>query len=259
MKRFTIMLCLLASAAYGVDVRLGPISGLTWTGSGSTRVATWAAGAAVDPTLLFEWHCETNDVTLGTPAGYSVGATVGTVVNTPAWSTNAQDGTYSLYADGNNDRVNFTWTNSAATGILKIESGTIDFYFNPDTHAGTILFYLGSSGSDRLYATLDANRYVALNHVAGGTVRSARTKLSVWTSNTWYHAKCRWDTTAHGGNYIQVTCDTTNGEANAELGTGTSALGTWAGVNSGVLKIGDADGNNVKVRLDNIKVYNVWK
>jgi len=46
MNRLTIALTalLLCGTAFAVDVVLGPASGLTWTGSGTTRVATWAAG-----------------------------------------------------------------------------------------------------------------------------------------------------------------------------------------------------------------------
>jgi len=48
MKRLTLILCFCASLATAADIHLGTLSGLTWTGSGTTRVATWATGGG-DP------------------------------------------------------------------------------------------------------------------------------------------------------------------------------------------------------------------
>jgi len=70
MNRLTIALTalLLCGTAFAVDVVLGPASGLTWTGSGTTRVATWAPASTPQADAYFG-NCDSNGAPL---AGYGV-------------------------------------------------------------------------------------------------------------------------------------------------------------------------------------------
>lgn len=68
MNRSTIALTalLLCGTAFAVDVVLGPASGLRWTGSGTTRVATWAPASTPQADAYFG-NCDSNGAPL---AGY---------------------------------------------------------------------------------------------------------------------------------------------------------------------------------------------
>lgn len=206
--------------------------------------------------LLFSWHCENDDVTLGTPCGCSVGDTTGTAASGAVLSTDQkQDGTYSLSIPTVSDYYGFTW---ASSDILNPNAGTIDFWFRYAYITAGTPIYFWVDVNNRIYVNPDvSNTYLAATHISGGTISSGRTGVSVVTSNTWYHAKIRWDTTAHSGLYLKVTCDTTTGESN-DAGQGTNPLGTWAGT-SGTLNIGDYLGNGGSFYVDNIKIYNNWQ
>lgn len=240
----------LAQVGRGIRA-LGAIAG--------TTIARVVA-AVVPSNLLFAWHCETTDVTTGTPAGSSVGDTTAIAVGTIAISTaQFQDGTHSVLFTNPSGRYEFAW----ADDIMKPNAGTADFWIYVDStgNKDVDLLYLFVDGSNRIRINYDStNGYIAVQHIAGGTLSNGRTNTSVITTNTWYHCKVRWSTVAQSGLYLKVTANTTDGETNS-ADNGTSALGTWSG-SSGTFNVGDPTGNNQSgslVYIDDIAIYNNWQ
>lgn len=214
-------------------------------------------GAAATGTL-FEWHCETLDVTTGTPSGSSVNDTTGTASSLAAITgLQFQDGSNSLSIPTTSDYVTFSW--DSTTPILNPSSGTLEFYVRFATFADTdlIVFYIDGNNRMRLYFD-SANSYLGADYFGNGNVVHGRTNVSVITSlATWYHCKVRWDTSPHSSIYFQATADTTTGEGNAG-GFGTDAITTFLG-SSGSLNFGDFGGGSGAVFfLDNIKISDTW-
>lgn len=207
--------------------------------------------------MLFEWHCETTDVTTGTPAGSSVGDKTATANGAVSISPlQFQDGANSILVAGASQYYIFDW--ASGTPIVDPLAGTIDFYVRFTTIADQALIYLEVDGSNRIVVSVDSgNSYINTLHQAGGTSSNARTNVGAITTGTWYHVKVRWDHTAHSGLYVKTTCDTTTGEGNS-ADNGTNALGTFAG-SSGFLNIGDRVGYSGVYHIDNIKIYSSWQ
>ena len=146
---------------------------------------------------------------------------------------------------------------------MQTNAGTFDFWIYVDStgNKDVDLLYLYVDGNNRIRVNYDSsNGYIAVQHIAGGNLSSGRTNTSVITTNTWFHCKVRWDTSAHSGLYLKVTADTTTGESNS-ADSGTTALGTWSGA-SGTFSVGDPTGNDGAsplVYIDVINTYNNWQ
>jgi len=222
-----------------------------------------AAAVAVesDPTLLLEWHCETNNVLMGTPIGYSVGSNVLTKVFSPVFSSAVKyDGSYSLYSASSGARYDLFWSTNTSP-VMAISSGTIDFWFyQTGLGYGTAIELYTGDANNKIYIQLaGSNGKISLTHVAGGTTRNAFTTAGAVTSNEWNHVKARWSSAGVGGKYIKVTVDRTTGESAQDTSTGGSALGSWSTTNNGAVRFGDSQYNGMLVYIDNVKIYNTWK
>ena len=219
-----------------------------------------AGGGTIDPALLFNWNCETNDVRLGVPVGYSVGTNIGVRNGSPVFSTNrVYNGTFSLYNSADGANYAFGWSTNASP-IINMSTGTIDLwiYIGGLTYGSPVRLVTGDANNKLLLWLTGGNAKVRLQHIAGGTSRDAYTSGGV-TSNAWNHIKARWSSTSVGGYYSKVTVNTTDGESNQDTSTGQSALGSWSTTNSGFLQFGDTEYNGIRVYIDAINVYNTWK
>lgn len=220
-----------------------------------------AGGDSCTGDLLFSWHGENLDVTVGSPAGCSAGDTTGTAVSAAAIDTDGtpapKDGSGACSFPTAGDSFSFT---ISSEDIIKHASGTLDTWL-----------YISTFDSDAtlLKAAVDTNNYVdvrlktsttnqlRLVHNAGATTRMATTTVSGGLSlSTWYHVIAKWDETAHGSNYLSICVDETNGTTNC--GDTPSALGTWAGTLS-TLSIGEVWGIAAATFLDNLKIYGTWQ
>lgn len=209
--------------------------------------------------LLFSWHMENDDVTLGGVAGgvnngCSDNDTTATRASAAAISdTQAQDGTYSLSCPTSLDNAAF----SIPTGF--------------STNTGTVVLYVYVttffSDATLFRAYVDAQNYISIIlktsaettsqirgvHMAGNTARLA---TSAYTggipSNQWLKVIFKWSNTAVSGKYLSLTID------DANEGSATLALGSWEGSLS-TMVIGEVAGNPAAFFLDDIKVYNTWQ
>jgi hypothetical protein len=156
MKRVIIILCLCAAVANSADVVLGPLSGLSWSGSGTTRVAYWGAAEppgdlhwfdpystnTIGTVFLLDWP--TNTVagrgTIGT--GWDAGATNGaatagvvthvpTITNGPTW---ANLGTNSL------GDVNYGWEFDGVNDYMSVDNRG-DYSFGDGTNDSPFTIY----------------------------------------------------------------------------------------------------------------------
>lgn len=226
-----------------------------------------AASAATDSctgNLLFSWHMEDTDVTLGGVAGgvnngCSAGDTTMTATGagTELSSTVYKDGAKAIYAPGTNHYYEASVTSG---DIVKYDAGTVDLWVYVTTFSsGAYSFFTqvsDTSNSIQVRQQTATTQQFRLTHTAGGTTRSATTAISGGFANdTWYHVIAKWDTTAHGSDYGSICADTTTGTSNC--GVFTSALGTWAG-DITVVRFGQA-GNATTQYIDNVKVYSTWQ
>jgi hypothetical protein len=218
-----------------------------------------AVGAAVDPTLLFNWNCETNDVRLGVPVGYSVGTNIGTKAFAVFSTDRVYNGTFSLYNNADGGNHSFAWSTNASP-IINVNTGTLDLwiYVGGPTYGTPIRLTSGDANNKLMLWLTGGNAKVRLQHIAGGTSRDAYSTGGV-TSNAWNHIKARWSATSVGGYYSKITVNTTDGESNQDTSTGQSALGSWSTTNSGFLQFGDTEYNGMRIYIDAIYIYNTWK
>lgn len=207
--------------------------------------------------LLFSWHMENDDVTLGGVAGgvnngCSDNDTTATRASAAAISdTQAQDGTYSLSCPTALDNAAF----SIPTGF--------------STNTGTVVLYVYVttffSDATLFRAYVDAQNYISIIlktsttsqirgvHMAGNTARLATSTYNGGIpSNQWLKVIFKWSNTAVSGKYLSLTID------DANEGSATLALGSWEGSLS-TMVIGEVHGNAAAFFLDDIKVYNTWQ
>jgi hypothetical protein len=209
-----------------------------------------SASAPVVPNLLFEWHGET------TTATYSKGDASATANASVALSTTQfYDGAKAIKISGANDRYVFDWTDSPA--IVNPNVGTLEFRIWFTTVGDQSIFELLVDANNRIAITIDTGGYLLLRHVAGGTTSLARTIFPILTTGVWHHVKARWDTTAHNGLYLSISCDQDQGETNSAA-NGTDVLGTWAGT-TGSVRIGDITGVAGVYYIDALYIYDIWK
>lgn len=225
-----------------------------------------SASASTDSctgTLLFSWHMENTDVTLGGVAGgvnngCSVGDTTATLTSATISTTQKNDGSKSLSCGARNYFAAF---DISSEDIIKHAAGTIDIWVYVDTFASgspIVYAYIDASNVIKLHTITSGTNQFRLTHKAGGTERAATTAVSGGlTEDTWYHIIAKWDETVHTADYLNICADGTNGTTNC--GAGTSALGTWAG-DLTALRIGDPNlVTGIATFIDNIKIYSTWQ
>ena len=131
--KLAVALCLVALSAIADDVVLGSASALQWTGSGTTRIATFAAGGAYYPTdsLVAYWPGgETNDsfssntCTITSAAltnGQSGAANKAYYYNGSAYLTPANQGNFNF--DSTNALSIVAWINPNSTSAYNVIAG----------------------------------------------------------------------------------------------------------------------------------------
>jgi len=205
------------------------------------------------PNLLFEWHMEDLTVGSGVPYGCSDGDITATLVSSASLTTTqSQDGDYSLYAPTSGDHAAFT---ISGEDLIKHSSGTIDVWVRPVTSNNyTSIVHAYYDPTNHVIMDIDESSLFRMKVVSD--VLSQVTSTQTITPDTWYHVIAKWDAVAHGGYYIEICADTTNGTTNcASSGT---AFGAWAGTLT-TLRIGEAAGVSSELYVDNLKIYGTWQ
>lgn len=260
MKRLLLifLLLLIASPAYPFGTAMTAVCS---SGGGAAAAATDSCTGG----LLFSWHCENVDVTLGGVAGgvnngCSAGYTTATANSSAAINADhtAQDGTNHCDFPTASDRYLFT---VSSNDIANPAAGTVIFYLKLQTP-------LQYNGLFRLYA--DANDYLkiaistadkdelTLSYSGNGTIKTITTSGINMTTGVWYKITAKWSVAgvSEGGTkYLSIDVDDATGTrayGTAALTAFTDALGTDG------LQFGETDGYASDFQIDNIKVYDSW-
>lgn len=231
---------------------------------GASSGAVAAASDSCTGHLLFSWHCENEDVTLGGVAGgvnngCSVGDTTATANSSAAIDSGLyQDGAKSCDFPGNLDYYSFTVTPEETKGegdICNLSYGTFDFYFYYTAFwTGQNIVACGSS-TEYVYVRMeyvDPNALLKFYHLAGGTARYVNSSVNM-SSATWYHVVAKWSKDDTGAtNYLQICVDDqcANNTAFA-LGTPTTDLSTFT--------VGPMGNYAFDIHIDNLKIYDNWQ
>jgi hypothetical protein len=254
MKRILLILGLLVLLCSPAIARM---TVLVLGGGGGGASADSCSGG-----LIFSWHGEDADVTVGTPTGCSAGDETGTASSgATISSTQKKDGSNSVSIPTSSDYYSFTLSSS---DIFNDDAGTVDFWIYMDTHSnhGGILRFQETAGTDEIYIRMEesgGNDELQVWHEGNSVERTAYTSVGPITEDTWYHVIVKWDTvSAHGGNYLSICADTTNGTTNC--GTNASQPSSLSD-DSGTLVIGDFAGWNGGdgYYLDLFKIYDSWQ
>ena len=210
-----------------------------------------AGGDSCTGTLLFSWHGENADVTLGTPAGCSAGDTVGTAVsganisNTQFW-----DGGNSVSFPTVGDYYTFD-----SASIFSSTEGTIVFKLYP-TAIGSGDYVFGAwidadnnfviryTGTDEMYATWRGQ----------ATSQNAITTDANILVDVWRTVTVKWNTADVNPNlWIQV-CDTDNLNCTTAISNNNNLV-AWSGSLS-TFHIGDYGSGGSTGFIDAFKIYN---
>lgn len=231
--RVLCILLLLSSSAWA---RMGPMV----AGGGAVAVAGY-------PDVIFYWSCDSttaNKSAGDTSASAQAGATIST--------SRYQQGTGSVAVDGAYRRFEFTLNND---DLADMETGRIGMWVYVDS---TIT---GGSNFIRLY--YDSNNYVRLymfstnriyfDYMAGGSgPQYVGTSNNAFANDEWVFVEFAWNK-GGAGNDFQIFV---NGSS---VSSDDTVSGTWSKGASGVLSIGDDDGNASAANnynIDNIIISN---
>lgn len=219
-----------------------------------------AGGDSCTGNLLFSWHFENLDVTLGTPAGCSAGDTTATAVSSAVINSDVfKDGSNSGDFPTASDYFQFT---VSAYDIVDYDQGRVDFWLYITTGVTTAnlarfrnsggttnALWIRFSGTDQLDMF---NNYGGTNSATGATTFPGGLQAS-----TWYHVIARWsiDKSGDGTNYMKICVDETDGTANC--GVKTTAPGAFGG-DWNLMEIGESASIAADYHLDLMKIYNIW-
>jgi len=260
MKRYLfILLCLMALPAFAADVStVGGVSDAsisTVMGVSGASVSTVVGinyddgddeGACVSP-LILEAHMENDDSVLaGTPAGCGPsGKTTWTKNGSISYSsTQASDGTYSLYRNGSGQNATIPTDATTSSGQI-----TFDLWFVSEADWETIAMF-----------PIDDDNYIGIIHSDTNYNLYAEYKGSTTSVNTfgnqiacasgeWVTVTLKWRTGADP--YLSITVGGTTQLSYTSL---PSIVG-W----TGTLRIGNTSTNASVYYVDNLKVYNAWQ
>lgn len=266
-----LLLCALVVQAYGATgdaanvngkavAAISTIDGKAGSGLASICGKNYTDGDVVADSctggLLFSWHCENVDVTVGTPTGCSAGDTTATANSSAAINNDhtAQDGSNHCDFPTASDRYLF---DISSNDIATTAAGTVIFYVKFQTITAYMgLFRIYGDADDYISVTVNATADEAYLSYAGqgGSTRSAVTGAANMTTGVWYKITAKWSVAGvdeSGTKYLSIDVDDTN------RGYGTSAVTAFT--NAAVsLQIGETGGVSSDAQIDNIKVYNSW-
>jgi len=247
MKKLILLLLLIPSLLYAQDWQEARMS-IGVIGGG---VPAATGGDSCTGTLLFSWHGENADVTLGTPAGCAAGDTTGTA-NSSATISNSQfwDGSNSVSCPSMSDYYSFDYTSN-----FNETEGTLVFRIRVVTWYGTTFFDVTYDANNYLRLALLGTDEMRLSHkdTATGVIVADTTDANI-ALNTWYTVTAKWNKANVNPNLSLVVCDTDNANCST-TGVSNVNLLSWGGSPS-VIKIGEIYGNNAAFFFDGIKIYN---
>ncbi len=204
--------------------------------------------------LLFSWHCENLDVTLGTPAGCSVGDTVAlassdAVISSAQW----QDGSNSCSFPTSSDRFAF---DVSGGDIAKTAAGTVILYIRINTFkAGNSIFGLVADANNLIRLDMTGTDELKVSHYVNPTSRTLTTLSANIGVDTWYKVTLKWSVAGVGGKYLHIDID--DGTYTLEGSDAIADFGTALAAND--FQIGESQGGTPSVFfIDNIKVYDSW-
>jgi hypothetical protein len=215
-----------------------------------------ATGDSCTDGLLFSWHCEDLDVTVGTPKGCSAGDTTGSAASGAVIAAGGTDGSNYLNIPTAGDYVDFT---ISSRDIADDRYGTLTFDLYIDTFSnGEAYGWIRDSATGDMirFSMLNATNYQVC--VRYSKAAAPASDITICTSNadlqedTWYSVTVKWTTADVNPNlYIVVDGHGTAGSSNTNLNTFTNGPDT--------LRFGDVYGSNPgPVKFDNIKIYNSY-
>lgn len=237
MKLGLLLLCLVQTCSAQI---LGGLLSLARPATSSADVCGGADG------LIFSWHCENLDVTVGTPTGCSSGDTTGTAASAAVITNNvAQDGISSLHIPTSSDTVAFTVT---GRDIFDARAGTIDFYFmwTNSFVAGAGVWDSSLDATHRMRAFTSAGSFLKFRFQGGADL----TSTNAMNASQWYHFKYTWTTNNVNPNlalYQDGVLQAVDNVNIADFGIATT------------LTFGEFLGTGSDYFLDDIKIYNQVK
>ena len=213
--------------------------------------------------LLFSYHCENLDVTLGGIAGgvnngCALGDTTFTA-NSAATITDAsgsvQDGLYYCNAPTSSD-----WLQADASSNVSKSAGTVILYVRLVTgiqYGGIWVATQDTSNNLGISLATAAADEISLQYKGAGTLKSAATTAANMTLGTWYKITAKWSVAGvneSGTKYLSIDVN----DANRVYGTtALTEMANGFGANS--LKVGEYNGTaGTSFQIDNIKIYDSW-
>lgn len=214
-----------------------------------------SAGDSCTGDLLFSWHAENVDVTVGTPAGCSVGDTTATA-NTEVSLSNVQahDGTYSIKPTSASDYYSFS---VSTEDIIKTDAGRVTgWIYNPAGNATNyVLTSYGNGSTDWIMIYL-TNNNLRLSYRGSSTTQELVGPTNSITDDAWTYFVCSWSVTAVGGHYLRIGTST-DGSAPTNWTYHDTAI-TDLAVALASIRWGETQGAGYDHYIDEVKIYGVW-
>lgn len=209
--------------------------------------------------LLFSWHMENLDVTLGGVAGgvnngCSAGDTTGTAASLAELSAvQAHDGTNSLSIPTTADYVTFS---VAANDIVSETAGTVILHFYVTTwlaNANLIRITNGVDNINRITIYLSGTDELGLYYLGNSVGTGVITTDANMVVNNWYTVTAKWTTAAVDPNtWIQV-CDTNGANCSTVISGNTQPTAMTVAIDR--IKFGEDTATAGYFFLDNVKIY----
>lgn len=210
--------------------------------------------------LLFSWHMENADVTLGGVAGgvnngCSLGDTVGNIVGSATINADVTpyDGSSSVDIPTGVSYYDFVVNSD---DIINDAAGTIVLYVYVQTfaHQARIVDANISTSTDDIsiqMLTSGVNKF-RITYMGSSVSRVATTSNAVsFPLNQWLKVTGKWSVSGVGGLYLSISYD------DAYTGTNNSAITAMSG-NPDDLWIGNVSSPAADFHVDNIKIYDSW-
>jgi hypothetical protein len=205
--------------------------------------------------LIFSWHCENTDVTIGTPQGCSGGATTGTPNGSAAINADISpyDGTYNCDFPADSSYYAFS---VSSDDIFNDSAGTIvmHVYIHTFLNSERMFTAYQVAGTNNLIVQMisDTTRRFRLRYIGNSVEQNIET-TGDFPLDTWITITAKWSVAGVGGNYLYIDYDGGNSA------TGTTAITPWT-ANAYYLRVGNySPAGTVDYTLGAIKIYSSWQ
>lgn len=208
-------------------------------------------------TLLFSWHAENTDVTLGGIAGgvnngCSVGDSTATLGSGAEISTSQySDGIKSLSYPTASDLAAFTVTSN---DIISSTAGTIVMKIRVSTWSEEYFIRYYVDATNNLGINLSGADEIRFAYQGNGDYVTATTTDANMAVDTWYTITAKWAGTDVNPNASIVVCDVNNANCSTTITSNTNLTAFTS--TSGTLWLGNSEGGSLVGYVDNIKIYN---